>query len=164
MMNKNFYTVRGYELLQAERKMLTSSMEDYLEMIYRISMEEGYARINQLSEKLNVRPSSTTKVVQRLGRLNLVDYEKYGVIKLTEKGEEIGKYLLDRHEIIQEFLRNFGAEDTLLRDTELMEHCISSDTLQSMYIFNEFLLKNQDIKKQYKSFKKNYYAHDKKKK
>ena len=29
-------------------------------------------------------------------------------IKLTTKGEEIGKYLLGRHEIIHEFLRNLG--------------------------------------------------------
>ena len=162
MINENFYTVRGYELLQAERGLLTSSMEDYLEMIYRISMQEEYARINQLSKRLNVRPSSATKVVQKLGKLNLTDYEKYGVIKLTERGEVIGKYLLGRHEIIQEFLKNLGVEDTLLKETELMEHCISSETLKSMHIFNEFLQMNQDIKKQYRSFKSNYLVNDKK--
>lgn len=156
MINNNYYTVRGYELLQTERKLLTSSMEDYLEMIYRICKEEGYARINQLSKKLNVRPSSTTKVVQKLGKLSLIDYERYGVIKLTTKGEEIGKYLLGRHEIIHEFLRNLGVEDTLLKDTELIEHCVSHNTLKSMYIFNEFLLINQDIKRKYCLFKLNY--------
>ena len=61
-------------MLNSEDKILTSSLEDYLEMIYRICLEDGYARINQLADKLNVRPSSTTKVVQKLCELKLVDY------------------------------------------------------------------------------------------
>ena len=44
---EDFHTVRGYQLLSAEKKVLTSSMEDYLEMIYRISREEGEVRVNQ---------------------------------------------------------------------------------------------------------------------
>ena len=65
--NKEFHTVRGYQMLSSESKVLTSSMEDYLEMIYRIYLDDGYARINQLADKLNVRPSSTT--VQKLYEL-----------------------------------------------------------------------------------------------
>ncbi|HBM75724.1 MAG TPA: DtxR family transcriptional regulator, partial [Clostridiaceae bacterium] len=51
---------------EQEKRVLTSSMEDYLEMIYRNSLEAGSMRINTLSELLNVRPSSTTKMVQKL--------------------------------------------------------------------------------------------------
>ena len=51
-----FYTVRGYKMINAEKKLLTFSMEDYLEMIYRICKEEGYVRISQLAKNLNVRP------------------------------------------------------------------------------------------------------------
>ncbi len=68
-------------------------MEDYLEMIYRICRKEGYARINQLAEKLNVRPSSATRTVQRLNSLGMVDYERYGIIQLTGEGKRIGKFL-----------------------------------------------------------------------
>ncbi|HOC09946.1 MAG TPA: DtxR family transcriptional regulator, partial [Bacillota bacterium] len=55
---REFRTVRGYQILDAESKALTASMEDYLEMIYRTCGEEGYARVNRLAERLNVRPSS----------------------------------------------------------------------------------------------------------
>lgn len=154
--NKDFYTVRGYQMLNSENKLLTSSMEDYLEMIYRICLEEGYVRINQLALKLNVRPSSTTKIVQRLSELNLVDYKRYGIIKLTDEGKELGEYLLKRHEIIQEFLKNLGIEETLLRDTELIEHDVSSKTLQCIYLYNEFLTDNPDIKSKYEDYRKKF--------
>ena len=80
-------------------------MEDYLEMIYRICKEEDYIRMNQLAENLNVRPSSATKTVQKLKSLGMVDYQRYGIIQLTDRGKKIGRYLLKRHNIIEEFLK-----------------------------------------------------------
>ena len=153
--NREFHTVRGYQMLNAENKLLTSSMEDYLEMIYRTCIEVGYTRINQLSDKLNVRPSSATKVVQKLAELGLVNYQRYGIVRLTKEGEEIGKFLLRRHEIIQEFLKNLGIKETLLKDTELIEHDVSLGTLKSIYAFNLFLFAHPDIKNKYEEFRLN---------
>ena len=102
-MHNKFHTVRGYQLLEQNKKILTSAMEDYLEMIYRYSLTEGYVRINTISELLNVQASSATKMVQKLSQLGLVDYKKYGIISLTETGSEIGKFLLERHQTIEYF-------------------------------------------------------------
>ncbi len=158
-MNKEFHTVRGYQMLNSENKILTSALEDYLEMIYRACLEEGYARTNQLAVRLNVRPSSTTKVVQRLSELKLVQYEKYGIIQLTEEGKGIGEFLLQRHEIIQEFLSNLGIKETLLKDTELIEHDVSPGCLQAIYTFNKFLSDNPKIKGQYEDYKTRMISH-----
>jgi len=152
-----FHTVRGYQMLNSEDKLLTSSMEDYLEMIYRVCMEEGYVRINQLAEKLNVRPSSTTKVVKKLKELGLVDYQKYKIVRLTEEGNEMGKFLMKRHRIIEEFLKNLGIEETLLKDTEMIEHDVSINTLRNIHMLNEFLYNNPDVIKRYEIFKKEFY-------
>ena len=154
-MYKEFRTVRGYQMLHSEEKILTSALEDYLEMIYRTCLEEGYARTNQLAARLNVRPSSTTKVVQRLSELNLVEYKKYGIIQLTEEGNAIGEFLLQRHEIIQEFLSNLGIKETLLKDTELIEHDVSPGALQAIYTLNKFLSANPGFKSQYEAFRIN---------
>ncbi|HCS74739.1 MAG TPA: DtxR family transcriptional regulator [Clostridiales bacterium] len=154
-MNREFHTVRGYQMLNSESKVLTSSMEDYLEMIYRICLENGYARINQLADKLNVRPSSTTKVVQKLYELGLVDYQRYGIIQLMENGKSIGEFLLERHEIIEEFLGNIGVKETLLKDTELIEHDVSLSALEAITSLNKFLTVNPQIKKQYDAFRLN---------
>ncbi|WP_236910398.1 metal-dependent transcriptional regulator [Clostridium sp. Cult3] len=155
-----FYTVRGYKMINAEKKLLTFSMEDYLEMIYRICKEEGYVRISQLAKNLNVRPSSATKTVQKLRELEMVDYQKYGIIQLTEEGEKFGKFLLKRHNIIEEFLKNIGTEDTRLEDTEMIEHSVSLSTLRNIYILNIFLLENPDIMKKFENFKQNYTRDD----
>jgi len=152
--NRNeFYTVRGYKMIEAEKKLLTSSMEDYLEMIYRICKKEGYVRMNQLAKKLNVRPSSATKTVQKLSSLDMVDYQKYGIIQLTEGGKKVGGFLLKRHNIIDEFLKNIGIEETRLKDTEMIEHNVSINTLQKRYILNKFLLDNPSIMMEFEDFR-----------
>lgn len=147
-----FHTVRGYQLLEQNKKLLTSAMEDYLEMIYRNSLVEGYMRINTLAELLNVAPSSATKMVQKLSNLGLIDYQKYGIIFLTEDGKELGKYLLERHNIIELFLKNLGVEEDILTETELIEHNVSAPTLQKINSFNKFLKQNPEIVEQYIQF------------
>jgi len=73
-------------------------MEDYVEMLYRCTMEgEDYIRLNKLSAMLNVRDSSASKMMQKLGKLGLIDYEKHGIIRLTALGIKVGNYLLCRH-------------------------------------------------------------------
>lgn len=139
-----FHTVRGYQLLEQNRRFLTSAMEDYLEMIYRTMQIDGYARINVLSEQLNVSPPSATNMVQKLNQLGLINYKKYGVITLTPTGNEIGAFLLQRHTIIAQFLTNLGVEN-VLNETELIEHNISNNTLQRMNQFNLFLSENPSV-------------------
>lgn len=40
--------------------MPTPSMEDYLERIYLLMVEKGYARVSDIAEHLGVHPSSVT--------------------------------------------------------------------------------------------------------
>lgn len=146
MENKqDFHTVRGYQLLNKENRLLTPAMEDYLEMIYRKSMQQGYIRINALSEFLNVAPSSSTKMVQKLARLRLLDYRKYGIVMLTEKGRDLGEFLLQRHNIIERFLETIGIDGSILAETELIEHNVGKNTLQRIDILNRFFENNPDV-------------------
>lgn len=147
-----FHTVRGYQLLSQNKNLLTSAMEDYLEMIYRNSLVEGYMRINTLSDLLNVAAPSATKMVQKLSKLGLLDYKKYGIIFLTENGREIGRFLLDRHNTIQQFLRNLGVSDDILIETELIEHYVSVTTLSKIGLFNKFLQNNPEISERLSKF------------
>ncbi len=147
-----FHTVRGYQLLNQEEKLLTSAMEDYLEMICRSIQEEGYIRINTLSEFLNVKPSSATKMVQKLTELGLVDYKKYGIIFLTQNGTKIGEFLLKRHHILEKFLKIVGIKENLLTETELIEHNISGNTLMCIERFIQFIENHPEVLEQYEAF------------
>ncbi|MFW6030128.1 MAG: MarR family transcriptional regulator, partial [Halanaerobiales bacterium] len=68
--------------------MLTESMEDYLEMIYRIDQEKGYIRAVDLADALNLQAPSVTKMIQKLDETGFVNYEKYRNISLTERGKK----------------------------------------------------------------------------
>lgn len=107
-------------------------------MIYRLSTDNNGIRVNDLSEALNVRPPSTTKMMKRLLELNICEYKKHGAIYLTENGINIGKYLLTRHNTIETFLRYLGVKETLFDQTEKIEHLINSETLECI---NRFLSK-----------------------
>lgn len=152
--NQSFHTVRGYEILEKEKNSLTHSMEDYLEIIYRCYLEEGYARINSLSELLNVKASSATKMVQKLTKLGFVNYEKYGIIQLTEKGIAVGGFLLNRHIIIEQFLNIIGVQKDILINVELMEHNITSNALTRIETLNNFFKNNPDILKKFTQYQK----------
>jgi Mn-dependent DtxR family transcriptional regulator len=140
-----YYTLRGYKIKNEE--VLSSSMEDYIEMIYRISLSSEEVRVNDLSVALNVQPPSTTKMIKRLSNGGYVYYEKYGLIKLTDKGNDIGDYLLKRHKTIYEFLKIIGIEKDLLEQTEKLEHAINESTLNRIKELNVFLNNCSEYKK-----------------
>ena len=54
-------------------------------MIYRCSLENNYIRLNIIAQKLNVKDSSASKMMKKLGEISLINYEKYGLISLTDK-------------------------------------------------------------------------------
>ena len=144
MDNNDFYTFSEY--MKKEGNLLTASMEDYLEMIYRLSVSTGFTRIHELSEALNVRPSSTTRMVQKLGELNLLQYEKYGVIILKENGKKLGELLLKRHHIVESFFRLLGVpEDKILKETEKVEHTLSNETTKCFEEYISFIKDNPDV-------------------
>ncbi len=146
MKSKDFYTFTGY---MKKEKGLTAAMEDYIEMIYRLSMDKGFTRINDLSSSLNVQPPSATKAAQKLAELNLADYEKYGYITLNEEGKRLGEGLLRRHMMVEEFLRLLGVSDNILEEVEKIEHILDEETLKCISYFVSFIKENPEIEDKY---------------
>lgn len=130
MENQEFRTLKGYHI--KNNRLITEAMEDYLEMICRYSQKDGYARISHLAEQLNVKPSSTSKMAANLKELGLVDYEKYGVITVTEKGWELGNYLLYRHRVLHEFLCLLNGTTDELEQVEQIEHFFEEGTIRNL--------------------------------
>lgn len=152
MGNDNFHTFNEY--MKNLDSALTASMEDYLEMIYRLSEKTGFTRIHELSAALNVQPPSATKMVQRLGKMNLIKYEKYGIIILEEMGKEMGRILIKRHNTIESLLRILGvSEKTILEETEKAEHTLSEETIFCIEEFLDFAKGNNDVILRYKAYR-----------
>lgn len=140
--------------MKNEENLLSASMEDYLEMIWRLSKDTGFTRINELSEALNVQPPSATRMVQKLGMLNLLQYERYGVILLRSEGKRLGAMLLKRHDTIETFFRLFGVdEEKILAETEKVEHTLSDETVKCFERYISFIKENPDVLKKLNGFK-----------
>ena len=125
-----FYTLKGYQLNSTHK--ITTAMEDYLEMIYRLLNNKSFARINELAEQLHVRPSSASKMVNNLKTAGYLIFEKYGYISLTDKGREEGKYLLFRHETLHQFLCLINDSSNELEQVEKIEHFINQETVYNI--------------------------------
>src|SRR6478609_368903 len=119
--------------------MATPSMEDYLERIYKLIDEKGYARVSDIAEGLEVHPSSVTKMIQKLDKDNYLIYEKYRGLVLTNKGKKMGKRLVDRHQLLESFLKVIGVQDeNIYRDVEGIEHHLSWDSITCIETLVEF--------------------------
>ena len=153
MTKNDFYTFNEY--MKKEDNSLTASMEDYLEMIYRLSLNTGYTRIHELSDALNCKPPSATKMVQKLAEIKLLKYEKYGVLVLEESGKVLGEALLNRHNVIESFLRILDiSELDVLEETEKIEHTISKQTTKCFQDFVQFIKDNPEIVIEFKTYRK----------
>jgi len=128
--NNKFYTLKGYALMEAGA--ITTSMEDYLEMAYRIHQSGHPIRIGNLAESLNVKPPSATKMISNLKKEGLVTSEKYGYINLTAAGIELGKYLVFRHETLHRFLCYINQSENELEQVEKIEHFINVETVMNI--------------------------------
>ena len=119
--------------------MPTPSMEDYIEQIYILIEEKGYARVSDIAENLSVHPSSVTKMVQKLDQEKYLIYEKYRGLVLTPNGKKVGKRLVYRHELLEQMLRLIGVEEeNIYRDVEGIEHHLSWNSIDRIYDLVEY--------------------------
>jgi Mn-dependent DtxR family transcriptional regulator len=120
-------------------------MEDYLENIYKLINQKGYARVSDIAEALEVHPSSVTKMVQKLDRGKYLVYEKYRGLVLTPKGRKMGKRLVDRHQLLEEFLRIIGvSEELIYDDVEGIEHHLSWDSITCIEYLVQYFQQNPE--------------------
>ena len=149
---QEFRTIRGYEQKKQNESRLTPALEDYLEMAYRLCLEESCIRINKLSERLHVRPPSASKMVSKLVQLGYLRYDRFENILLTDEGRVTGCYLLERHNTLEHFFIMLKSQRPL-EEAEMVEHMLGDLTVLEIKVLMEFFIQNPDIEKQFKSFR-----------
>lgn len=112
--------------------MLSPSLEDYLEELYRFSLFNNTVRVTDISNKLDVTLPSVNKAFHKLRSEEYITYERYGDITLTEKGKELGDFLVRRNQLLQEFLMLIRCKCDIAAEAEAMEHYLSIETIRSI--------------------------------
>jgi len=118
----------------------SESAEDYLERIYELIEDKGYARMVDIARTLRIRQASVTQMVQKLGENGFVRYEKYRGLVLTSKGKGVARAVRRRHQVLEEFFGLLGVNgETAQRDLEGIEHHLSTASVARIEALVRFL-------------------------
>ena len=128
----------------------SQSAEDYLERIHELIQEKGYARVVDIASSLDVKQASVTSMVQKLGELGYLNYEKYRGLVLTEKGKAVATGIQKRHETLSRFFSLFGlSAETQQQDIEGIEHHLSAATVDVLADLAQFFEQNPEVLKRF---------------
>ncbi len=110
---------------------LTNSQEEYLKTIYILKNTNNEVKVTEIAKKLNKTKASVNNAINNLKIENLLRYEPYGHIELTELGNKEAVKIIEAYDIVKLFLTeiigvsNENAEDeakkikTILSDESL---------------------------------------------
>ena len=87
--------------------MVSQAEENYLKALFHLTneiQEKAEAGTNELAESLDVTPATTNNMLKKLKEKELVAYEKYGKITLTEKGRSLAVEIVRKHRLWETFL------------------------------------------------------------
>lgn len=129
--------------------MLSPSLEDYLEELYRFSLSNDIVRVTDISQKLRVSLPSVSKALGKLKADQYIHYQRYGVINLTSKGREMGNFLVERNRLLQEFFTLICADCDVAAEAEAIEHYLSKETIDSIRFLVGFMKNHSEC---YRSF------------
>jgi DtxR family Mn-dependent transcriptional regulator len=126
--------------------MLTEKMEEYLEALYKLSLEDENLSATRLSEHLNVTPPTVLDMLKRLEADGFVRYAESGrshgkgkargkrCISLTAKGQRAAKALVRRHRLSERFLTDVLGLDweSAHREACRFEHILSPEVEEKL--------------------------------
>ena len=110
-----------------EKPVLSESQEDYLKEIFKLREINVTVSMQDLANKLNVRPPSVTGMIKKLCSMDLVEHEPYKGVQLTETGEKIAIEVLRHHRLLELYLAKHlnYSWDEIHDEAERLEHVIS---------------------------------------
>lgn len=125
---------------------LSEALEDYLNAIYKLSINENTTRVTDISNYLKVQKPSTNNALRVLKEEGLVHYEKYKNVSLTEKGIAVAKQIHKRQKLFESFLKDvLEIDETLVkREAMKLSHCVSCHTTAKLERYIETILEKKE--------------------
>lgn len=132
--------------------MLSPSLEDYLEEVYRISINKKEIRIKDVADCLGVSMPSVVKGLRKLHYQGYIMYRPYEKIEVLEKGKKKGKFLVERNRILREFVEVIGSDCDIQQEAEAMEHYLTISTIKAIEKLVAFFKENKSFLDEFKKF------------
>lgn len=122
--------------------MIGKREEEYLEAIFDIVDDKGYAKVTDVANELDLGLSAVTEMFQKLDDKGYINYKKYSGVTLTEKGEGIARSLLNSHKIWEDFFANIGVDrDVADEEACKIEHVVDPEITEKV---DEFISRLRD--------------------
>lgn len=120
--------------------LLSITEENYLKAIYKLSLHGENAATNDIAMAVNTKAASVTDMLKKLSEKNLISYEKYKGVFLTQEGDILAKKLVRKHRLWEVFLVDkLGFKwDQVHEIAEQLEHIQSSELIQKLDTFLEY--------------------------
>ncbi len=117
---------------------IKESAENYLESIFAINKEKGFARSIDVANDLGVSKPSVSVAMKHFREEGYIIIDNEGNISLTDKGLQIAEQVYERHQIIAKALMALGvSENIAFEDSCKIEHDISQETFEKIKAFLE---------------------------
>lgn len=114
--------------------MISKSLEEYLKTMYVLKKQNGNVRVTDIAKKMNCTKPSVNKALYNLKDNGLVNYESYGTIELTKRGENLAKKILETYDIVYLFLKdvlNLKSEEAE-KEAEKIKLAIADETTNEL--------------------------------
>jgi DtxR family Mn-dependent transcriptional regulator len=125
---------------------LSSTLEDYLEAIYRLEKKKRMARVRDIAQTVGVSNSTVSAALKSLAGKNLVEYEPYEFILLTPEGREKAAAIVMNHYIMSHFLQSVLAlsRERAERIACEFEHAVDQEVIERFVCFLAFVEKSSE--------------------
>jgi DtxR family transcriptional regulator, Mn-dependent transcriptional regulator len=108
--------------------------ENYLKIIYNLSLANGEVSMNELAKSLGLKMPTVNSMMKKLALKKLLTYESYKPVKITEKGKKEAVLIIRKHRLTEMFLvekMGFSWEE-VHTIAEQIEHIQSPDFFEKM--------------------------------
>ena len=114
--------------------MISKALEEYLKTMYVLKTQNGNIRVTDIADKMSCSKPSVTKAINNLKENELVNYESYGTIELTKKGEDLAKKILEAYDIVYVFLKDVLnlEENNAMLEAERIKSNITDETINKL--------------------------------
>jgi DtxR family Mn-dependent transcriptional regulator len=114
--------------------MISNSLEEYLKNMYILKKQNNEIRVTDIANRMNCSKPSVNKALNNLKENNLINYETYGKIELTEDGENLAKKILAAYDIGYVFFKDVLELDseTACREAEKIKSSLEDDTINKL--------------------------------
>ena len=124
-------------MVNFDMKSLAKRGEDYLEVIYSMSIEHGHAHSADIARTLGVSKPTVFKALQTLAEQGFLHKKPYGDVTLTQKGEEHARVVIEKHNAVKRLLTEVlkVTPEQAEIDACKIEHCLSEETMEKLLDF-----------------------------